>query len=222
MNKKCRFLLAAAFIALSSGGVYAQKGFISIGAGLYFNNEAGGGGVKAAYMGETTETTYPYAGGGGYVFFDGRFFEVSAGFLIGGGDYKINQSIGHSVAFDLTLMNLDFGLYGKYPFKLGEKIRLFPLFGVEYQLVLMTEIDGKTISSSSRDFSALWFKVGAGIDFIFIPRVYLRIETLGGVRLPNKADKNIRDELQADMPGASTNKRLGIGLTIKAAIGFQF
>jgi hypothetical protein len=60
----------------------------------------------------------PYAGGGGFVFFDATFAEVSLGFLGGGGEWDAGD-IGGTKG-DISFTGLDIGLLGKYPFAISE------------------------------------------------------------------------------------------------------
>jgi len=47
---------------------------------------------------------------------------------------------------ELFIFTLHFGLLGKYPIQLGEKIALFPAAGIEYQSVIMSMESGLPIS----------------------------------------------------------------------------
>jgi hypothetical protein len=112
-------------------------------------------------------------------------------------------------------------LLGKYPFGITKQLSLFPLLGINYQIMLSSKIDGNEYQrdgeDSPMDFSALWFKLGLGVDFEFIPKLYGRLEALYGLRLPNKAENDMKDDW-----GDDAKTRLGHGLTVKLAIGYKF
>jgi hypothetical protein len=120
---------------------------------------------------------------------------------------------------------------------------VFPLLGIDYQAVLSAKIDDKDENPvsfggdeepkkiASSDFSALWFKLGGGMDFAITEKLYLRCEALYGIRLANtfetdtkdmvdKAVKNMKDndpEIKSDV-----KTLLGHGLTVKLAVGYRF
>jgi hypothetical protein len=74
---------------------------------------------------------------------------------------------------------LDVGLLGKYPVNLG-KMSLFPLLGVNYQ---------HTFSPEDENIWRLQF--GGGMDYIFTKKLYLRGESLLGIRLPWENDDGL-------------------------------
>jgi hypothetical protein len=178
--------------------------------------------------------TTPYSGGGGFVFFDANYAELSVGFFAGGGEMeaKIESNIPDvpvgSSKGDTSITALTIGLLGKYPIALNQNLKVFPLLGIDYLAVLSlkdedgdeyTNADGK---ESPGDFSALWFKFGVGADVALTQKVYLRIEALYGIRLANKFENDLKDELDAEGQDYFTTKTLlGHGLTIKLAAGFK-
>jgi hypothetical protein len=202
-------LVLAAFTAI---GAFALPEFkLSAGAGGYFTS-AFGGGIEED--GEAWFKT-PYFGGGGFAFFDATFAEVSVGFFGGGG--KNEDFFG-----DMSFMGLDIGLLGKYPFAISDKLSAFPLLGITYRVVLsVKDEDGEQYTNSdgdnaSGDFSALWFKLGGGVDYSFTDAIYLRGEALYGLRLANKVENDWVNESD------SAKALLGHGLDIKIAVGYRF
>jgi opacity protein-like surface antigen len=227
--KKFVFLLVLA--ALAAGGAFAQTPFrISVGAGGFIGGDFGGGAKASASFGgmsASQELKMPYFGGGGLVFLDVTYAELSLGILGGGGKAKFTQEASglgsQSFEFDISIAALNLGLLGKYPFTLNEKLSLFPLLGIEYRIVLSAKEDGIKADSPA-DNSALWFKFGGGLDYSFTDSIYLRLEALYGFRIPSKAEKDMKDELEqtyaAFNPDVKT--RLGHGLTAALAIGYRF
>ena len=205
MNRKGLVVLVVAMV-LMAGNAFAQvpEFKLSAGAGGYFTSDFGGG-----WKGSTVEMKYPYAGGGGFAFFDATFAELSFGFFAAGGDEKeIWPS--YTDKYDMSYTGLDISLLGKYPFTLTKQFTLFPLLGIDYRQILSVKykLTGNKLNNPG-DFSALWFKFGAGADYAFTDHIFARLGVLYGIRLANKREKN-RDT------------RLGHGLDVKLAVGYRF
>jgi opacity protein-like surface antigen len=223
MRKKGLLVLVLA--AFTVAGAFALPEFkLSAGAGGYITGDFGGG-IEASMGGETMSYKTPYFGGGGFAFFDATFAELSLGIFGGGGTSKYEEP-GYSFEDDTSVMGLDIGLLGKYPFAINDKLTVFPLLGITYRVVLSAkDEDGDQYENSDGDeapgdFSALWFKLGGGVDYSFTDHVYLRAGILYGLRIANKAEKDMVDEY--DYPGVDTKTLLGHGLEVKLAIGYRF
>jgi hypothetical protein len=221
MKKRMLLLVLAAVVA---GGAFALPEFkLSAGAGGYFTSDFGGG-AEASFMGYTMSIKTPYAGGGGFAFFDATYAELSLGVFGGGGTMKADM--GYSMEMDMSFTGLDIGLLGKYPFTISEKLSVFPLLGITYRVVLSAEdedgneYEGIVTSGKPGDFSALWFKFGGGLDFSFTDHVFLRGEALYGLRLANDAENDIADYVSA--LGVDSKTLLGHGLEVKLAVGYRF
>jgi hypothetical protein len=211
MIKKCLLLLI--LLGIITGGVFAQsksesKSWYSIGAGGYFSSDFGGG-VQTS---SSSKKETPYIGGGAFAFFDATYGQLSVGMFSVNGEMDEERS----------LFGVDFTLLGKFPFQIDEYFSLFPLLGLEYHLVL-TAIDSEKYQYKNDgyqallDFSALWFKAGAGLDFSFNKTLYLRGELLYGLRIANKYEL---DSVAAI--GSSAAPLLGHGLNIRLALGYRF
>jgi opacity protein-like surface antigen len=223
MAKKCLTILVIA--ALSAGGIFAQeqeqgnetpkKDFgLSAGAGGFIGGDFGGG-VKV----DSSSLETPYFGGGVYAFFDATYAELSLGFFGGGGKMKPAE-------IDWSIMSLNIGLLGKYPVSIDSKLLVFPLLGIDYQIVTSSkDKDGNDLKfgedSGPGDFSALWFKLGGGLDFAVAEKLYLRFEALYGIRLANKFENDYVKDYK-DMGSDDVTTRLGHGLTAKLAVGYRF
>jgi hypothetical protein len=240
MVKKGLFILALAAIAV--GGAAAQddgeekKGAfkISAGAGGFFGSDFGGGfevtgSMSGQEVGKYTMKT-PSAGGGGFIFLDATYAELNAAFFGGSVKSKVKQE-GGGVNSDqedkMSGMTFNLGLLGKYPVAVNEKLKVFPLLGIEYDICLSLKDENGNELESVGDYSALWFKLGGGLDFALSEKLYLRFETLYGLRLANKMEKDQKDSLEkqyANIPGVTVDAktRLGHGLTAKLALGFVF
>jgi hypothetical protein len=208
--KKMPSLLVLALVA--AGGAFAQ-GF-SAGAGEYFTSDFGGG-IESSVSGQTMSVETPYAGGGGFVFFDAAYAELSLGIFGAGGTFK-QEGGGQPGENGMALMGLDIGLLGKYPFSVNDRLALFPLAGAVYRLMLSTkDTDGNQYNSGgnevdSGDFSTLWFKLGGGLDFFVSDNIYIRYTESYGIRLANTFEKNADTTL------------IGHGFEMKFSVGYRF
>ncbi|GMO30910.1 MAG: hypothetical protein Pg6A_20370 [Termitinemataceae bacterium] len=243
MAKKVLTLLVLALVI--GAGAFAQdekpqKAFsISAGIGGFTGGDFGGGAEgTGTFQSQTFKLIFeaPYFGGGAYAFIDATYAELTLG--IYGGKGKVKQTYESPAGsppadeYDISYMNFNIGLLGKYPFMLNKKLSLFPLLGIEYDICLSAkdedgEYEGLDGDGKPADFSALWFKLGGGLDFSFTEKVYLRFEALYGLRLASKAENDMKDFIDdslSNIPGISTDTKtlLGHGLTAKIAVGFKF
>lgn len=215
MTKKV--ILVLVFVGLVAGGVFAQAQFrLSAGQGVYFTSDFGGG-VKAP--GDTMFVKTPYAGGGGFIFLDATFAELSLGPWFGASLWKMTppDKLTGKTEFNMFYTGLDIGLLGKYPVIINNQLSIFPLLGINYRLVLALE-DEDTKYADPIDHSALWFRLGGGLDYSFTNIIYLRAGVLYGLRLANKYENNMLD----NYPGMDTKTLPGHGLEVKLAVGFRF
>lgn len=211
MKKKILLVLLMTILVL--GGAFALPTFgLSAGGGIFADLGIGGG-YEYSSLGTSTkvEAYMPGFAGGGFAFFDATYAELSLGFSGGLGRFLIGDDLER---IDFSIMNLNISLLGKYPFEIGTKWAIFPLLGIDYQLMLSVKGEDEYEVKAS-DFNALWFKLGAGFDYSFTEQIYLRFLTLYGIRLPNRFEKDAVEQLDA-------NVLLGQGLTIKLAIGYRF
>jgi hypothetical protein len=219
-RKSLVILFIAAFAAVGS---FAQENFsLSAGAGGLIGGDFGGG-IEA---GSNYKMEMPYFGGGGFLFFDATYAELSFGILAGGGTVKTTFG-GNSTDTDTTVTNLNIGILGKYPVAINENLYVFPLLGIDYQITLSRkDSDGNEYKNpdgdeSPGDFSALWFKLGCGLDYDITSNVYARFEALYGLRLANKMELDAKDSL-SKLTDDDVTTRLGHGLNVKLAIGYKF
>lgn len=98
---------------------------------------------------------------------------------------------------------LSFAALFKYPFDL-DSIKVYPLFGVEYDLNILHgnpdyfEGSGGLLSSpTERDYDQLWLKAGIGADVLLGGKLFFRPELLFGVKLLNADEANVISAFQA-------------------------
>ncbi|MDR0663730.1 MAG: hypothetical protein LBF80_06620 [Spirochaetaceae bacterium] len=186
---------------------------LSAGAGMLIGGNLGGG--ISTENGKLDIVKLPYFGGGGFLFFDATYGEISVAFFGGGGNLA-------------WFVDLNIGLLGRYPFVINDKLSISPLLGIDYQTTLSAKFnDGADIDYSTFinrrgkiaiDLSALWFKFGGGLDYVITQKIYARIETLYGLRIANRFEENVKTFSTRD--GVKT--QLGHGLTVKLAVGYKF
>ncbi|MDR3325143.1 MAG: porin family protein [Spirochaetaceae bacterium] len=217
--KKCISVLALATIV--AGGVFAQEqetttpaekkaGLFSAGVGGYITSDFGGG--TKSDDGELV-VKMPYFGGGGFLFLDATYAELSFGFVGAGGKVTVEMGGVSGDGQDFSLTGLDIGLLGKYPIALGSSLTVFPIFGINYRVIVAAKVDGEAYDPAD-DFSAFWFKFGGGLDYAIANNIYLRGDLLYGIRLANKVENDM-------VEGSDDKTRLGHGLDVKLAVGYK-
>ncbi|MDR1468212.1 MAG: hypothetical protein LBT00_02840 [Spirochaetaceae bacterium] len=201
----------------------------SVGVGGFIGGDFGGGfeGTGKYYGASySREVKMPYFGGGGFVFFDSTYTELVFGLYGGGGTAEVTEG-SISSEYDMSYMNFNIGLLGKFPFTINQKLSIFPLLGIELDVVLSAEADGKEYkgksnASGTEDLSTFWFKFGAGLDYSFAERIFLRFEALYGFRVANKAETDMEKTWDKSYYDADTEKLLGHGLTVKIGVGYKY
>jgi uncharacterized protein YfiM (DUF2279 family) len=232
MAKKVLFYLV--FAGVLTGGIFAQDGIFSLGGGGVFGSDFGGGvelTAKDASDWMEASMKMPYIGGGGYIFLDATYWELTFDLYTGFSKYKgtVKSSVAGQESYatdtELTFMNLNVGLFGKYPFALSENFSLFPLLGAEYNACISaTDKDGNTLSFAD-DFSAIWLKAGCGMDIAPTEKFFLRFEALYGLRFANNWENDYKEAFNILLKGSGldgdTKTLLGNGLTVRIAVGYK-
>jgi len=226
MAKKSFMVLVLAVVIVV--GAYALPEFkFGMGLGGYLMGEMGGG-VEASSGNQSYSIVYNNFGGGGIAFLDLTFVELSLGYfktLV----FSIRENSNGSFtgnSTDLSSDGLDIGVFLKYPFAINRKLLLFPLLGGNYRYMLsVQDEDGRKVDGIG-DFSAIWFKLGGGLDISFTTNIYLRGEILYGLRLSNEFESNLIDDMRKpgsefSNPNIDIKPTLGHGPQIKIAIGFK-
>jgi len=213
-----RFSVVLVLLVVIAGGAFALPEFgLSAGAGGYFTSDFGGGvDISASGYGSLGSVKTPYIGGGGFLFFDGTFAELSAGFFAAGGNWKTSDQ---SIESDFFGLGIDISLLGKFPFEINDQFSVFPLLGATYRIVVSAKADGEKVDDPM-DLSAIWFKAGGGLDFSFTDNFFLRGELLYGIRLKNKFESDLIDLAAGSQ--ATVKALLGHGLEVKIGVGYRF
>jgi len=226
MQKK--IVLALLMIALVVGGAFAQLN-LSAGVGGLFDLSFRNGlktidlpGDKEMYVGSSNQSI------GGHIFFDVTYAELDVNFTFGSissvfvdtdGNKEVNGPKGDDKR--ISAMQLGFSLLGKYPIYLGN-VTVFPLLGVDYNIVLSTKVDKKALPNPgySNQFGLL---AGIGGDFNLTKSLFVRAEGLFHLRL---ASKNAKDAKDLAVKGGAKEEQLkttlGMGPQIRLALGYRF
>ena len=203
-----------ALLALVATGAFAQGFQMSAGGGAFFdyNFNNGVSGPSDIYFGLRNLSI------GAYGFFDATYVEVGVGIAYGSWSFAIDAGgakiSGKDVGLDdISAVQLDLTLLGKYPIDLGA-FTIFPLLGVSYNMVLSHTKDGNSNDSPS-DLNQFGLLAGAGLDFGLTDSLYLRGEVLFHLRFASKA----MDDFSKLLGGDTT---LGMGPRVRVAVGYRF
>ena len=134
---------------------------------------------------------------------------------------------------------LGISLLGKYPFTFNDRIKLYPLLGLEYQRALSErrrqsggpiydrtnglqeqDKDGKAFDVSA--WNSFWIQLGGGMDFSVSGSIFARGELLYGFRLMTSYEKDGLEQLKA-MLNDNDPKLSGLtsGPSIRISVGYR-
>ena len=182
---------------------------------------------------------------GGLLFFDATYGELSISMQRGNNNWKQILDIAGiesnkpSTGKGWETM-LGFTVLGKYPFHIGERLTLFPLLGIEYQITLVqerTQPDGWVYSRDNgvwerdkdgnayklSDWNSLFVDIGGGADFFITESIFIRGEFLYSIRLKTSYEKKNIEYMKA-MSGDSDPKLTGLtsGPSLRLSAGYRF
>ena len=219
MKKSISILI---LFVMVTAGAFAFN--LSVGGGLLFDLSLNNGTKVDGVNNSIQNTSF-----GGFAFFDATYVEIDMSFAYGLLKYNYSYD-GMSRSGDYgNIMQLNFGVLGKFPFNLGV-ITLFPLLGVNYNVALSGkyasgvlisdglyyyDAGGESIENPMELMSQLGFLGGAGVDIFLSRSLYLRGEALFQLRLPAKEAREV-----ANSNGGTAT--LGMGPRLKFGVGYQF
>jgi hypothetical protein len=209
------------FCFFAAGGLAAQ---VSIGAGGYLAGDLGGGNDTRGDNIKLTRSL-PYIGGGGFLFFDAKYVEVSFGVFAGSGKNMFESTLPAMPSMKneatMTYTNFSIGAFAKYPFSIGKTLSVFPLLGIEYLITASVKENGSELPEPG-NFNSLWLKLGAGLDIALNSHLYVRLDALYGLRAPTKFEEELLSTGEYIEGTEYSWYRLGHGPTVKLAIGYKF
>jgi len=221
---KKKIVLALLVVTLTAGSAFAQ---ISFGAGGFYGADFGGGyevSDSAIIFGSNRlGAMMPYSGGGGHIFVDLSFLEITLGFY--GGDLKtkgflvLDGETTYGTETSYSISNFNLGAFFKSPTTVGP-LTTFWLLGIDWTITtkFVRKADEYEFSDPG-DNSALWVKAGLGLDFGLTGGLFLRTEGLYGLRFASEAENDAADYFKNS--NNFTRTRLGHGLDVKLALGYK-
>ncbi|MDR2481037.1 MAG: hypothetical protein LBD07_01925 [Spirochaetaceae bacterium] len=235
MKKKLLSLLAA-FVVLSSS-VSALEIPVIAGIGTFVDYNITTYGAKSVsqedFHGETNYSIFSF---GWFTFFDIRYVDFSFGFAGLFNKIKSNLTLSGTTGADWANLScsgatLHFSLSGKYPFDLGF-FDIYPLLGIEYRRCISmrltedTEFDhqkrGDSLMGNASDWSAFWFRIGAGMDLHMGEAWFIRSELTFGIKLNTAREAELIRRLQANNYDFKDASGFGGGGKLVIAIGYHF
>ncbi len=117
---------------------------------------------------------------------------------------------------DITALNLNVGLWLKYPYELSDAVKLFPIAGVEYEICTLISKEIRMVWSANT-WSRTWFKAGIGADFDVSERIYIHPIAMYGVGWKNSLERAMKNE-----GGAMVDTRISHGFSARIGMGYRF
>jgi len=218
-------LLAVVLTTLFLAGAFAQQPFgMSLGGGVLFDL-ADLGYARARTPAGTVPPSSDFlglehTGFGAWGFLDATFAELSVGFMGGPTEWYLENDEEPTEHGFFTA--LDFSLLGRFPFALGGgNISVFPLLGIGYNLVLLSQVFGDGYPESPSRLSTFRIQFGVGGDFDISERIFARASVLGAWRFVNRYFNEWVNE-QRGRPEIDRAHAIGdFGLTVKAGLGLR-
>jgi opacity protein-like surface antigen len=184
---------------------------------------------------------------GFFAFFDATFGEFSVFYQNGSNTWEETYNISGIDSSRLRPASgkgwesvLGFSLLGKYPFHPNERIIIYPLLGIEYQISLQqkrTQADGFKYNRDDglrerdkdnnayllKDWNSFWISLGGGLDYKLTDKFFLRGVVLYGFRTMTPYEtKNL--ELTKSLANDPDPKLSGVtsGPSMRISAGYRF
>jgi opacity protein-like surface antigen len=118
-------------------------------------------------------------------------FDVSFNLLRRSGDGWFNND-----------SELEFSLFGKYPFHINQSLNLYPLVGIGLSMLLSAKGDGWESSREElKDNDALYLKFGGGLNYNFNDHFRFNLKLLYSILLYSENAKKNYEKLSEHGPG---------------------
>jgi len=176
-------------------------------------------------------------GGGIFGFFDATFATLGVGVVwnnvrqivdIPDLSETINPALAGEETHHFRFTQLNISLMLRYPFQIAERLQIFPMLGVDWQIGLGDFDDrlredfqgianlGYEMPTLGQFWNSLWIRAGVGADFTLHNNLFLRTELLYGLKLPSSYESRMADYWEPNLRGMSN------GVHLRVAIGFTF
>ncbi|MDR0403058.1 MAG: hypothetical protein LBH35_05650 [Treponema sp.] len=227
---KKSFFMACLFVLVAAASAFAANFEISLGGGPFLGANFTSSETEPANLGiGTSKLAYDTKtfDAGVSLFADLTYVELSAAYLAEIGQVSGKsfwQTVG-SLADQIETYDEDYvshtfvvDLLGKYPFAITQSVTIFPVLGIGLKFPFAGN------SNSDKEHDIAWgvaVKGGAGFDFSFTRRLFLRCEALFGYQF--LSDKNAKVEQNGqtvDFKFKSAGYNLGP--QVKVALGYKF
>jgi hypothetical protein len=135
---------------------------------------------------------------------------------------------------------LGFSLLGKYPFRLGDRLTVFPLLGMDYYVALyekraqpdgyvydrndsVREVHKNRETFRLSDWNSFWVNLGGGLDFALTQRFFIRANLLYGFRLMTSHETKNLERVKFETGDSDPNKGgLTSGPSLRLCAGYRF
>jgi len=205
-----------ALFAIVATGAFAQwfPPPMSAGGGLLFDWSFNNG-VETNISGSKVSMGLRNLSFGGFGFFDATYAELDVSFAYGLLT-MVTDGPGMNGTDDFgSALQLGFSLLGKYPLNLASlPFTLYPLLGVDYNLVLSVKNKDGDSADHPGDLNQFGLLAGAGLDFPLTGALYLKGEVLFHLRFASK--------LMKDTASSGDSTTFGMGPRIKIGVGYKF
>lgn len=127
--------------------------------------------------------------------------------------------------YDVKATFLNMGIFGKYPFAVAEKIKVFPMLGLDFDIPLSVKVKvgdkyEKAESDDKKEYNRVWLDMGAGADFFVTDNFYVRPQAMFGIKLnETKEDKDTKELAKAYDTKFS---KFGYKFNIGVGVGYKF
>jgi outer membrane protein W len=229
-----KYISILAFITITAAGAFAQVS-LSAGGGLFLDMSYGNGikgSAKGSYNGYNISSSWTESmrniSLSGHAFFDAAYVEAGVNFAIGALTDVYKDDNDKKIEKSGTVQQFGFTFLGKYPLDLGT-VTLFPLLGINYNIVLGGKYDGYKYGNKLRNFSDLnqfGILAGAGIDYDINTKLYIRCNIMLQIRLASKYSKDsmnlVKENGFQGFDNRDVKTTLGLGPVIRLGLGYRF
>lgn len=223
-------LICAAIFVFAGSAVFARDFSFSTGAGGFLGGlftrykiSADGNIGKVDASQKADQFNY-----GMFAYFDATYGVFSVSFQNGSNTYDEEGMTGKGWE-----SMLGFSLIAKYPFRPSERLFLYPMVGIEYQISMVqlrTDPNDGTVYRRNDDetfrvfdWNSIFINLGGGLDFSLPKNFYLRGELIYSIRLMTPYESKYLDTIKSDTGDSSPDLGgLCSGPSFRLSLGWRF